>query len=82
MLREDMYTMNHKVGQMLEALLAFSKNNFQHVITGNVDPTSGFTMVNNPLHDSPPQMDDLIEHKPLYNALTSKIPTVQGHSTV
>lgn len=81
-LREDMNVMIHKVGQMLEALLALSKNNFQHVIIENVDPTSGFTVVNNPLYDSPPQMDDHIWPQLVYIAISNKIPIVKGHSTV
>lgn len=55
-----MGVINHKVGPMFEDLIPSSKNNFQHVVTGNVDPTSGFTVVNNPLYDSPLQMDDHI----------------------
>lgn len=45
---------------MLEALLDFPKNNFQYAITENVDPTLGFTMVTNPMYNSPPQIDDPI----------------------
>lgn len=61
MLREDMNAMNSKVEHMLEALLALSKNNFQHAIIENVDTTSSFTVVNNPMYDFPQQMDDPIQ---------------------
>lgn len=78
-LREDMDAMNYKVDQKLEALLALSKNNFQHAVTENVDPTSGFTVVNNPLYISSIQLDDPIQPQPAHNALSNKIPMVQGH---
>lgn len=81
-LREDIDAMNHKVGQMLEAQLALLKNNFQHVVTENVDRTSRFTMVNNPLYNSPPQMDDSIQPQSAHNTISNKIHMVQGHSTI
>lgn len=58
--REDVNIIKEKMGQMLEALLDFPKNNFQYAITENVDPTLGFTMVTNPMYNSPPQIDDPI----------------------
>lgn len=77
-----MYAMNHKVGHMMEALLALSKNNYHHIVTKNVDPTLGFTMVNNPLYNSIPQMDDPIQSQPAHKDVSDKIPMVQGHSII
>lgn len=76
-LREDMDVMNRKVGQMLEALLALPRNNVQHVVMEKVDPTSVFTVENNPLYDSHTQMDDPIQPQPTHNIVSNKIPMVQ-----
>lgn len=46
--------MKGKMEQIFEALLGLSKNNFQHVVVENIDPTSGFTVVTNLMYDSPP----------------------------
>ncbi|XP_058768881.1 uncharacterized protein LOC131642679 [Vicia villosa] len=81
-LREDIDAMNHKVGQMLEALLALSKNNVQHPVIENVDPTSGFTVVNNPIYDSPPEMDDPIQPQTVHTAVSNQIHAMQEHSTI
>ncbi|CAL5191465.1 unnamed protein product [Lathyrus oleraceus] len=81
-LRKETYAMNHKVGKMLEALLALSKNNFQLTIIESVDHILGFPVVNNPLYDSPPQMDDHIQPQPARNYISNKIPMVQGQPIV
>ncbi|KAI5389440.1 hypothetical protein KIW84_074916 [Lathyrus oleraceus] len=46
-LRKDM---KGKMDQMLEALLAHSKNNLQHAATKNVGSISGFIMITNPVY--------------------------------
>src|SRR3954466_6385333 len=81
-LREDIDAMNHKVGEMLEALLALLKNNVQHPVIENIYPTLGFTVVSNPIYDSPPEMDDPIQPHPVHTAVSNQIPTMQGHSTI
>lgn len=53
-MRKDMKDMKVKMHQMLEALIARSKNNLQHVITENIGPTSGFIMTTNQIYDLPP----------------------------
>lgn len=53
-LSENMDVMKGKVEQILEALLAMSKNNLQHVITENGGPTSDFTVATNPMYGLPP----------------------------
>lgn len=42
--------MKGKMDQMLEVLLAHSKNNLQYVVTENIGPTSDFTVMNNPMY--------------------------------
>lgn len=52
-LRKHMNHMKGKMDQMLEALLAQSKNNLHHYVTENVGAISGFTIMNNPMYDLP-----------------------------
>lgn len=40
-----------KINQMLEAMLAKSKDNLQHVVTENVGSPSGFTIMTNLMYD-------------------------------
>lgn len=49
--------MKGKVDQMLEVMLAQSKNNLQHVVTENVGSPSGFTVMTNPMYDLLPDYD-------------------------
>lgn len=44
-----------KVDKILEALLTMSKNNIHHAIKENDGPTSGFTVVTNPMFSLPPK---------------------------
>lgn len=71
--------MKGNIDQMLQALLALMKNNFQHAVTENVDPTPGFTLVTNPMYDSPPQVNNPIQRQSVHNIVYDKIPTVHGH---
>lgn len=52
-LREDMDVVKGKVDQMLEAMLAMSKNNLQHVVKENIRHALGFTMVTNSMYGLP-----------------------------
>lgn len=49
-MRMDMNNIKGNMYQMLEVMLAQSKNNLQHAITENVGATSSFTMMTNPLY--------------------------------
>lgn len=53
-IRNDMDAMKSKMEHMLDDLLAQPKNNPQHPIIENIGPTSGFTMMTNPVYGFPP----------------------------
>src|ERR1051325_6678171 len=74
-IREDLEGVKDKVDQMLEAMLASSENNAQDATT---DSMSGFTVISNPMYNSPLHVDDPIQPQLMLNA----IPTVQRQSTI
>ena len=78
-IREDLEGVKDKVDQMLEAMLASSENNAQDATT---DSMSGFTVMSNPMYDSPLHVDDLIQPQLVLNVQSNAIPTVQRQSTV
>src|ERR1044072_8780852 len=67
---------------MLKATLASSKNNVQDAATDHVHSMSSFTVMSNPMYDSPLQVDDPIQPQLVLNVLSNTIPTVQRQSTV
>src|ERR1051325_1558599 len=81
-IREDLEGVKDKVDQMLEAMLASSENNVQDTATDHVDSISGFTVMSNPMYDSPLHVDDSIQPQLVLNVLSNAIPTVQRQSTV
>ena len=81
-MKEDLDVVKDKVNQMLEAMLASSKNNVQDAATDHVDSMSGFTVMSNPMYDSPLHVDDPIQPQLVLNVLSNAIPTVQRQSTV
>src|ERR1044072_275733 len=80
-MREDLEGVKDKVDQMLEAMLASSENNVADATTDHVDSMSGFTVMSNPMYDSPLHVDDPIQPQLVLNALSNAIPTVQRQST-
>src|ERR1044072_4895343 len=78
-IREDLEGVKDKVDQMLEAMLASSEDNVQDATT---DSTLGFTVMYNPMYDSPLHVDDPIQPRLVLNALSHVIPTVQRQSTI
>ncbi|KAL5078914.1 hypothetical protein RYX36_007335 [Vicia faba] len=67
------------MNQIFEAMIASSKNNFQDVLTDHVDPMSSFTMMSNPMYDSPLWMDDPIQPQILVKPVNISA-TKQQHS--
>lgn len=51
-IRRNIYSLKGQVDQMLEHVVAMS--NLQHVVTKNIGPPSGFTVVTNLMYDLPP----------------------------
>lgn len=81
-IREDREGVKDKVDQMLEAMLASSENNVGDAATDHVDSMSGFTVMSNPMYDSPLHVDDPIQPQLVLNVLSNAISTVQRQSTV
>src|ERR1043165_9316968 len=77
-MREDLEGVKDKVDQMLEAMLASSENNVQDAATDHVDSMLGFTVISNPMYDSPLHVNDPIQPQLMLNA----IPAVQRQSNV
>lgn len=82
-----MNDMKGKTEMMLEALLAQSKNNLQHVITDNVGSTSGFTLMTNPMYgllsDYPPsQMDVPTQSQSVHIPLSNEVPIMPENPNI
>src|ERR1044072_23506 len=78
-MREDLEGVKDKGDQMLEAMLTSSEDNVQDATT---DSTSGFTIVYNPMYDTPLHVDDPIQPQLVLNVQSNAVPAVQRQSTV
>lgn len=76
---KDTNVIKGNMDHMLKFFLARSKNHFQHAAVENVSPSSGFTVVTNPMYSLPlgyipPQVRIHTQPHPVHILVSNKVP--------